>query len=75
MDQDKSFEHLVYILNEWITQKKIGSIQVNFFKGGVPNIIKNESKKLDKNFKNPKNEVDYESGKVKNLRNYAVNNS
>jgi len=76
MQDDNSLDHLNHIINDWIESKKIGSIQINFFKGGIANIIKNESEKLNKNFHNPKNEVEKNgSFKVETQWNHSVNNA
>jgi len=74
--KDNSREHLIAILDEWMEKKKVGSILINFFKGGIPNIIKNESQKLNKNFHNLKNEVE-KNGTVKteNQRHNPANNA
>lgn len=41
-------EKLITLLKSWITHKKVGSITVNFFKGGISNVELKESVKLDK---------------------------
>ena len=39
-------KELIDIIRQWIESKKTGSIQINFFKGGVANLVKKESIKL-----------------------------
>lgn len=39
-------KELMDIIRQWIDSKKTGSIQINFFKGGIANLIKKESVKL-----------------------------
>ena len=34
---------VITLVTEWILGKKTGSITINFFKGGVTNIVKQES--------------------------------
>lgn len=41
-------KELVGIIKEWIEQKKVGSITINFFKGGISSIDKRETLKLTK---------------------------
>ncbi len=40
-------DKLVALIREWIEQKKVGKITINFFKGGITNINIEESKKLE----------------------------
>lgn len=40
-------DRLVALIREWIEQKKVGKITINFFKGGITNINIEESKKLE----------------------------
>ena len=58
-------EDLMEIIQTWKTTKKTGSIQINFFKGGIANLIIKESVKIGSNITPKKKEVvDY--GKEKN---------
>jgi hypothetical protein len=40
-------DKITYIIREWIEQKKVGKITINFFKGGITNVVIEESKKLE----------------------------
>lgn len=42
------FDELVVILKEWMALKKVGSVTVNFFKGGVSSVKMEETIKLSK---------------------------
>ena len=42
--------NLIALIKKWIEQKKTGSIQINFYKGGISNINLKESIKLDSSF-------------------------
>jgi len=46
MSNPAFLDELINIIKDWIDRKKTGSIQINFFKGGISNIIKQESEKL-----------------------------
>lgn len=39
-------KQLMDIIREWVDSRKTGSITINFFKGGIANLIKKESIKL-----------------------------
>lgn len=39
---------LIKLIKEWIDQKKTGSITVNFFKGGLASVKKEEVLKISK---------------------------
>ena len=39
-------KELIALIKEWIDNRKTGSITINFFKGGIANLIKKESIKL-----------------------------
>ena len=39
---------LVELIYEWLEEGKVGSIQINFFGGGITNLNLSESLKLDK---------------------------
>lgn len=39
---------LIKLIKEWLESKKTGKIIINFFKGGISNIEKHESIKIDK---------------------------
>jgi len=42
--------HLTKLIKEWIEKKKTGKIVINFFKGGISSVNKEETIKLyDKN--------------------------
>lgn len=43
-------EQLIRIIKEWIDSRKVGSITINFFKGGISSV------KLEKTIKLPKQE-------------------
>ena len=43
-----TLEDLIRLISEWIAQEKTGSIQVNFFKGSIPNINLNQCIKTEK---------------------------
>lgn len=43
----KDIDEIVKILKDWIDNKKTGSIQINFFRGGIGNLNLNKSIKLD----------------------------
>jgi len=38
---------LIELIKNWIFEKKTGSIQVNFFRGGISSIKKEETVKLN----------------------------
>ena len=42
-----NLDKITKILKEWIDEKKTGSIQINFFKGGIGNLNLSNSIKLD----------------------------
>jgi len=44
---EKTIAKLIDVIRSWISEKRTGSIQINFFKGGISNIKKEESVKLD----------------------------
>ena len=44
--QKESLDKLVQLIQGWIEKDKVGSITVNFFKGGIANIIVQESVKI-----------------------------
>ena len=33
------------LLNQWVQEKRVGSVTINFFKGGISSINMNETKK------------------------------
>ena len=41
-------KELIALIKEWIETKKVGSITVNFFKGGISSVKKEETIKLPK---------------------------
>ena len=41
-------DELVKVIQEWIDKKKVGKIQINFFKGGISSYKIEETKKLSK---------------------------
>lgn len=43
---ENDIKEIVRIVKDWIDLKKIGSIQINFFKGGISNVNLSESRKL-----------------------------
>lgn len=43
-----TLEEVTAHIAEWIAAKKTGSIQINFFKGGIPNINLTQCIKADK---------------------------
>lgn len=45
---------IITIIREWIENKKSGSLQINFYAGGISSVNVNETIKLDKEF-NKKN--------------------
>ena len=45
-DPAQQIEQVKSIIKEWIDSRKTGSIQINFFKGGIANLVKKESIKL-----------------------------
>ena len=40
-------ETIAAMIENWMTSGKVGSIQVNFFKGGITTVNLNETKKLN----------------------------
>lgn len=40
-------DKLIALIREWIEQKKVGKITINFFKGGVSSIHIEEVKKIE----------------------------
>lgn len=46
IDQKPSIERIVEEVVKWMSQRKYGNIQINFFAGGVSNINLNESVKI-----------------------------
>lgn len=45
----ENIQSIVTMLNEWARKRKVGSIQVNFFKGGITTVNLNETVKLNEN--------------------------
>ena len=43
---ENSIAVVVNLMKLWMAQKKVGNIQVNFFKGGVTTVNLNETRKL-----------------------------
>ena len=41
-------KELIVLIKEWIETKKVGSITINFFKGGISSVKKEETIKLSK---------------------------
>jgi len=41
-------KELIDLISEWLEQKKVGSLTINFFKGGISSIDKRETLKLNK---------------------------
>jgi len=38
---------IMVLIKEWVTRKKVGSIQVNLYQGGISNINLKESVKIE----------------------------
>lgn len=45
-DMDRRIKEIMDITREWLDCKKVGSITINFFKGGISNIVIKHSIKL-----------------------------
>ena len=43
------FQCIIDLLAQWARERKVGSIQVNFFKGGITTVNLNETVKLNEN--------------------------
>ena len=43
----EDIEKIIEIIKDWIDNQKTGSIQINFFKGGIGNLNLSNSIKLD----------------------------
>ena len=43
----KPLDKLTLLVKDWINKKKIGSIKINLFKGGITNVELKESIKID----------------------------
>jgi len=43
------------LIEDWIVSKKIGSITINLFKGGIGNVVLKESLKPEEEITQPKN--------------------
>ena len=41
-------KELITLIKEWIETKKVGSLTINFFKGGISSVKKEETIKLPK---------------------------
>jgi hypothetical protein len=41
-------KELIKLIQEWIDKKKVGSLQINFFKGGISSVNMIETKKMPK---------------------------
>ena len=41
-------KELLKLIQEWLEKGKVGSITINFFKGGISSVNKNETIKLPK---------------------------
>lgn len=50
-NQQEDLDGIIGLSRQWFLTKKIGSITINFYKGGVANLIKNESVKINPNRK------------------------
>jgi len=50
-NQREDLAGIVVLSTEWLLCKKIGSVTLNFYKGGIANAIKNESIKFNPNRK------------------------
>jgi hypothetical protein len=48
---NSQLNELIKVVKAWIDEKRIGSITINFFKGGIANLIVKESVKIGDNNK------------------------
>jgi len=44
----RQIEKVLILIKDWISKKKVGSISINFFKGGVSSVKLEETIKLPK---------------------------
>ena len=50
-NQEEDLQGIAKLCYEWLKERKVGSLTFNFFKGGVANVMMNESLKFDPNRK------------------------
>lgn len=47
LSKDEQVAMIVNLIKHWMATEKVGSIQINFFKGGITTVNLNETKKLN----------------------------